>query len=111
MQQTQPNPADFVRIIRTMNNMLIIGQVQRTNTEYLISEPLSITPTEEGIRIAPVDSVLIGDVVKLLELEISKVFYSVIPEKVFIDEYFKTLEKIKNPPKSQTQESQESQKS
>jgi hypothetical protein len=94
----------MIKVTRTMNNSLIIGETERTDSGYQIKDPFSIIPMEEGIRLIPLDIDLIGVQKEEIFLTDDKVMYNENTSDVIIDEYKKLLE---NGPEPQVQSKDE----
>jgi len=93
----------MVKVTRTMNNTLIVGETTETKDKVVIENPYSMIPVEDGIKLIPIDVNFIGVIMEKIELTQDKVFYTSEVSKVIEEEYHKYLEAQKNPP----QESQE----
>ena len=81
----------MIKITRTMNNSLIIGETGNINNGVVISKPFALIPMEEGLRLIPLDIDLIGNQIESLNLSNDKIMYSTEPSKVISDEYLKLL--------------------
>ena len=87
----------MIKVTRTMNNTLIIGETERIENGYQIKDPFSIIPMEEGIRLIPLDIDLIGVQMEEIFLTDDKVMYNKNTSDVIISEYKKLLENSQNP--------------
>jgi len=82
----------MIKMTRTMNNMMLIGETEQTKTKTKIKKPFSLIPLQEGLRLVPLDIELTGVEMEEIELSNDKVFYTVKPTDVIINEYKKLLE-------------------
>ncbi len=96
-----------VKVTRTMNNTLIVGETTETPEKVIINEPYSMIPVEDGIKLMPIDVNFIGVIMDKIELTNDKVFYVSEVSKVIEDEYHKYLEAQKNPPEPEKAETKE----
>jgi hypothetical protein len=80
-----------VKIVRTMANTLVIGEVQRvaqgTQEGYRIDTPFNVIPMKEGIKLYPMDIELVGKQIESVVFTDDKIYYVTDPSKVLIDEY------------------------
>ena len=81
----------MIKITRTMNNSLIVGETKQTAKNTTIKEPFAMIPMQEGIRMLPFDIELTGKRMEDITLSNDKIMYSVEPSSVIIDEYQKLL--------------------
>ena len=92
-----------------MNNSLIIGETITSNKGTVIKDPFSMIPMEEGLRLIPLDIDLIGVKIPELILTEDKVFYTITPSEVIIQEYEKLL-KGETPPVPEAEKTEETEK-
>lgn len=90
----------MITITRTMNNTLIIGETEKTKEGYQIQDPFAVIPTEDGLRLLPLDIELTGTQMEEIYLSNDKVMYSTNPSEVIIEKYKNLL----NPPETQDTE-------
>ncbi len=81
----------MIKVTRTMNNSLIVGNTTETKGKISIDTPFAMIPMEEGIRLIPLDIDLIGVKMDSIELTTDKVMYSIKPSQLIIDEYNKLI--------------------
>ena len=74
-----------------MNGMLILGETVENSGVTVIYNPYSMIPTEEGIRLFPLDVELTGVVQESISLTPDKVFYTVVPSDVIVERYQELL--------------------
>ena len=81
-----------VKITRTMNNTLIVGETKETAKQVTIQDPYGMIPMEEGIRLVPLDIEITGFKMPEITLTQDKVMYTTDISEIIIAEYHKLLE-------------------
>ncbi len=78
-----------IKVTRTNNNSLIVGETEEKKNGVKITNPFAMIPMEEGIRMIPLDIDLIGSKIEEVFVQTENVFYSVEPSEVIVEEYNK----------------------
>ena len=78
-----------IKIIRTINNQMIIGTAKENKKEIILDRPFALIPLKEGIRLYPLDLELVGRVLEEVPFERSNILYITTPSTVLISEYIK----------------------
>ena len=63
------------RILRTIANQIIIGNITESSDKYIIEVPYVVIPTQEGIQIYPFDAEIIGEDLDVMEVAKINVLY------------------------------------
>ena len=78
-----------LKVTRTMNNSLIIGETTEQRGITKIGNPFAMIPLEEGLRVIPLDIDLLGIKMDEITLTEDKIMYSIRPSEIIIKEYLK----------------------
>ena len=88
-----------IKLIRTIANQLIIGKVIENEKTVIIQEPYDVFPTQEGIKMFPLDSAIIGKDLEFAEIYKLNTIYVVEPAETLKNAYIEALSPIENPTK------------
>ena len=86
-----------IKIVRTMNNTLIVGDVKETKTKVTVQDPYGMIPMEDGIRLVPLDIEITGSKMESIEFSQDKVMYVHTLAPVIVAEYEKLLDAANKP--------------
>jgi len=89
----------MIKLIRTIANQLIIGEVSENEKTLIIQQPYDVIPNVDGIKMFPLDSAIIGKELEFAEIHKSNTIYVVEPAETLKDAYINALSPIENPTK------------
>ncbi len=84
-----------IKILKTIANQIMIGEVLETTNTFKIYKPYNIIPTQEGLQLFPFDAEIIGKELEQTEIYKSNLIYCTEPGKAVHYDYLNALEYFK----------------
>lgn len=68
-----------IKVVRTISNQIIIGDVTDTGNRYIVNIPYYIMPTQQGLQFLPMDAEILGTELPFAELSKDTTIYCTKP--------------------------------
>ena len=84
----------MIKIIRTISNLIIIGEVIETEGKVTINKPFTVQPAQDGLQLFPTDAEIVGKEIESMEVPRSIVMYVAEPGDTIKDYYLSAVQGI-----------------